>query len=183
MALTLDILTPLIFGASFTISAPAHILFILIACLRLQRSGAPTTLLLTSGRTKQLALLNLSSALGLLIAFACIAIWPRLESMLIGIAIGEFISFIIFFSSLARFLTPGTAVLVDLTAAFAVPALMAVALAANPAATWHARGIIFLIGLIALSAELSFEFYRNSKFRALISRVGDQSQGRDPLHG
>jgi len=30
--------------------------------------------------------LNLSSGLGLLIAFACIVVWPRLESMLIGIA-------------------------------------------------------------------------------------------------
>ena len=181
MVLALDILTPLIFGPSFTISPAAHILFILIACFRLQRSGAPTTLLLASGRTKQLALLNLSSGFGLMIAFTCIAIWPRLESMLIGIAIGEFISFTIFFTSLEKAITRG--LLIDLVTAFAVPAAMAAALAWNPAVTWRARGILFLIGLIAVSAQLSFEFYRNIKFRSVLFKVGDQSQNRGPLLG
>jgi hypothetical protein len=183
MVLTLDILTPLIFGPSFTISPQAHILFVLIASLRLQRSGAPTTLLLASGRTKQLAFLNLSSGLGLLMAFACIVMWPSLESMLVGIAIGEFISFTIFFVSLERAVTRGSTVLIDLVAAFATPAVMAAALAWNPAVTWQSRGILFLIGVIAVCAQLSFEFFRNIKFRNLLFEVGEQFQVGGPSRG
>jgi O-antigen/teichoic acid export membrane protein len=168
MALTLDVLTPLIFGPSFTISPSAHILFVLIACLRLQRSGAPSTLLLASGRTKQLALLNLSSGLGLLIAFVCVVMWPRLESMLVGIVIGEFISFTIFFTSLERATTRGSTASIDVVAALATPAVMAAALAWSPVVTGQARGILFLIGVIAVCAQLSFELYRNVKFRNLL---------------
>ena len=183
MVLTLDILTPLIFGPSFTISPQAHILFVLIASLRLQRSGAPTTLLLASGRTKQLAFLNLSSGLGLLMAFACIVMWPSLESMLVGIAIGEFISFTIFFVSLERAVTRGSTVLIDLVAAFATPAVMAAALAWNPAVTWQSRGILFLIGVIAVCAQISFELFRNIKFRNVLFEVGEQFQVGGPSRG
>jgi O-antigen/teichoic acid export membrane protein len=179
MVLTLDLLTPLIFGPSFAISPSAHVLFVLIACLRLQRSGAPTTLLLASGRTKRLALLNLSSGLGLLIAFACIVVWPRLESMLIGIAIGEFISFTIFFTSLERVTTRGSTVLIDLVAAFATPTVMAAALAWDPDVTGQARGTLLLIGVIAVCAQLSFEFYRNIKFRNLFFSVPIVLQGSE----
>jgi O-antigen/teichoic acid export membrane protein len=171
MVLALDMLTPLIFGASFTISSQAHVLFTLIACLRLLRGGAPTTLLLASGRTKQLALLNLSSGFGLMIAFACIVIWPRLESMLIGIAIGESISFIIFFTLLEEAADRGSMVPIDLATAVVVPTVMVAALAWNPAMTWQARGILFIIGLMAISAQLSFELHRNRKFRNLFFRV------------
>jgi O-antigen/teichoic acid export membrane protein len=183
VVLTLDVLTPLIFGPSFTISPPAHILFVLIACLRLQRSGAPTTLLLASGRTKQLALFNLSSGLGLLIAFACIVIWPRLESMLVGIAIGEFISFTILFTLLEGTLIRGATVLIDLAAALATPIVMAAALAWNPAVTWQARGSLVLIGVIAVCAQISFEFYRNTKFRNLLLEVGERFQRRSSPQG
>jgi len=183
MVLTLDILTPLIFGPSFTISPPAHILFVLIASLRLQRSGAPTTLLLASGRTKQLAFLNLSSGLGLLMAFACIVIWPSLEAMLVGIAIGEFVSFTIFFVSLERTVTRGSTVLIDLVAAFATPAVMAAALAWNPAVTWQSRGILCLIGVIAVCTQLSFELFRNTKFRNVLFEVGEQFQVGGPSRG
>ena len=39
MVLTLDVLIPLIFGPSFTISTLAHVLLVLIACLRLATLG------------------------------------------------------------------------------------------------------------------------------------------------
>src|SRR6185437_4636166 len=92
IAVTLDVLTPLIFGPAFAVSTTAHILFILIACFRLQRSGAPTANLLASGRTKQLAVLNLSAGCGLLFAFVFVTVRPSLEAMLLGIVIGEFAS-------------------------------------------------------------------------------------------
>jgi hypothetical protein len=91
--------------------------------------------------------------------------------MLVGIAIGEFISFTIFFTSLEKATTRGSTVLIDLVAAFATPTVMAAALAWNPAITGQARGILFLIGVIAVCAQLSFEFYRNIKFRKLFFSV------------
>ncbi len=61
--------------------------------------------------------------------------------------------------------------LIDLVAAFATPTVMAAALAWNPAITGQARGVLFLIGVIAVCAQLSFEFYRNVKFRNLFFSV------------
>ena len=171
MVLALDILTPLIFGVTFTVSPAAHVLFTVIAFFRLQRGGAPTTLLLASGRTKQLALLNLSAGLGLIIAFGCIVIQPRLELMLIGIAIGECISFTIFLTSSEEAKTRGSMVLFDMATAVAAPAAMASALAWDSVITWQARQTLFIIGLIIISAQMAFEFHRNKKFRGLLFKV------------
>jgi O-antigen/teichoic acid export membrane protein len=171
LVLVLDILTPLIFGASFTISPSVHVLLILIACLRLQRSGAPNTLHLANGRTKQLALLNLSGGLGLTVAFGCIVLWPRLESMLIGLAIGEIISITIFFTLSEEVTSRGVMVLNDVATAVVVPGLMAAALAWNPVITWQARETLLIIGLAAVGAQLAFEFHRNEKFRDLLFKL------------
>jgi hypothetical protein len=62
-------------------------------------------------------------------------------------------------------------VLIDLVAAFATPTVMAAALAWNPAVTAQARGILLLIGVIAVCAQLAFEFHRNIKFRNLLLSV------------
>jgi O-antigen/teichoic acid export membrane protein len=168
LVLALDIVTPLIFGSSFTINPEVHVLFTVIACLRLQRGGAPTTLLLASGRTKQLALLNLSTGVGLIVAFGCILIAPRLESMLIGIAIGEVISFTIFFVLAEERTVRGSAFMIDFATALAIPAVMTAALAWKPTITWHAREILFIVGVIAISAQCTFEMYRNKEFRNLF---------------
>ena len=171
MVVTLDGIIPLIYGKSFAISAPAHVLFVLIACLRLQRSGAPTSLLLASGRTKQLAVLNLSSGFGLLIAAGCIAIWPRLESMLVGIAIGEFMSFMIFFASLGDKRSPRGPALVmrDVMSAIFVPATLAALLALDPAPTWPARGMLFLLGLGLIASQVWLELHTNRSLRGALS--------------
>lgn len=179
MVLTLDVLIPLIFGPSFTISASAHVLLVLIACLRLQRAGAPTSLLLASGRTKQLAMLNLSAGSGLLVAAACVAVWPNLEAILVGIAIGELASCTIFFTTLGKAVTRGRHAVADLVSAVAVPAVMAAALAWKPYPTWDTRGMLLLIGMLAVLAQLSLELYRNSSFRSVVARssIGRGLQG------
>jgi PST family polysaccharide transporter len=170
LVLGLDILTPTIFGASFTISPLAHVLFTLIACLRLLRGGAPTTLLLASGRTRQLALLNLSSGIGLMIAFVCIVIRPRFESMLLGIAIGEAISFTFFLTLCEEATKRGSKAMIDLATTIAAPILLAAGLAWSPDITWHARGSLFFMGLMVVIAQLSFELFKNRELRDLFSR-------------
>jgi O-antigen/teichoic acid export membrane protein len=171
MVLTLDLLTPAIFGATFTISPLAHILFTLIACLRLLRGGAPTALLLASGRTRLLALLNLTAGFGLITAFICVLAWPRLESMLVGIAIGEFISFTVFFTFSEEATKRCSMVLIDLAAAVLAPIALVSALAWNPQITWQARDVLFVVGSIIVITQLAFELKRNQKFRALFAIV------------
>jgi NhaP-type Na+/H+ and K+/H+ antiporter len=173
MILTLDLLTPAIFGAAFAISPLAHILFTLIACLRLLRGGAPTALLLASGRTRRLALLNLTAGFGLMIAFFCVLARPRLESMLIGIAIGEAISFTVFFTLSEKAIKRRSMVLIDLAAAVLAPIALVLALAWSPQITWQAREILFVLGSIIVVAQLAFELNRNRKFRALFSIAGN----------
>src|SRR6185437_10067224 len=96
-------------------------LFTIIAMLRMQRGGAPTSLFLARSQTKQLASLNLLSGIGLLAAVGCLLIWPRLESVLLGIAAGELLSFFVFFllatKSLRRALS-------DVATAIVVPVVM-----------------------------------------------------------
>jgi len=169
MVLTLDLLIPLIFGPSFTISPTAHVLFVLIACLRLQRSAAPTCLLLASGRTKQLAALNLSAGVGLIVAFVCVTISPTLEAMLVGVAVGEFLSFIAFFTTLGSAVTRGWRVLGDLASAISAPAIMAAALAFDAVPTWRERAVLLVIAMVTVAVQLSLELYRNTEFRKVVS--------------
>ena len=173
MALSLDILTPFIFGASFTVSPLAHILFILIASLRLLRGGAPTVALLASGQTRRLAFLNLSSGMGLAVASSCLFVWPRFESMLIGLAIGELITCPLFFAMSDPVVKRWLKILTNLTITLSGVIFIVGALALNPAATWEARWTIFEIGLLVLSAQVCFELHRNKKIRGLFGRASE----------
>lgn len=167
LVLALDIIVPLIFGARFAVSPTAHVLFTLIACLRLQRGGAPTLFFLANGKTGQLAFLNLVSGTGLAIALGCIVIWPRLESMLIGIAIGELISFTLFFALLEKARRSSFGV-IDFAAAITVPMILAAVLAWNPEVAWASRSILLGIGILAIGIQAVFELHRNQKFRDLL---------------
>jgi O-antigen/teichoic acid export membrane protein len=168
MVSALDIVVPLIFGARFTVSPTAHVLFTLIACLRLQRGGAPTLFFLASGKTGQLAFLNLVSGTGLAIALGCIMIWPRLESMLIGITIGELISFTLFFAFLERARRRSSFNFLDFAAAIAVPIAFAAVLAWRPEVTLQSRSILLGAGIVAIGAQIVFELHKNRKFRDLL---------------
>jgi O-antigen/teichoic acid export membrane protein len=171
IALTLDVVTPLVFGRAFAVSPSAHVLLVLIACLRIQRSGAPTTLLLANGQTKKLAALNLSSGLGFLAAAVGVMISPRLETMLLGIAMGDFISCIIFFMQVRAVVARGGSLSGDLLSGLMVPAVMGFVLTLNPAATWEARAILLGVGCVAVSAQLYFEVLRNERLRGIILEV------------
>jgi O-antigen/teichoic acid export membrane protein len=163
MAITLDILVPLIFGASFTVSPTLHVLFIVIACLRLQRGGAPTTLLLAKGRTRLLASLNLSAGFGFLAACIGISIWPRLETMLFGVAFGELVAFTLSFALSDDLIKHRTKLLTDLFRTLVVPAFIVMTLAWNPELTWKSRTTVLYSGLIAIAAQSILELYRNKR--------------------
>jgi O-antigen/teichoic acid export membrane protein len=166
LALSLDVLVPLIFGPTYSLSGPAHVLFVLISSIRLLRSGAPTSLLLANGQTKRLAFLNLSAGIGLVVASACLTVWPGLEAMLFGIAIGEMIAGTLFFTLLDPAVRRSGNVIADLLASALVPVLISIALAWNPDRSWTARGSLLLIGLIAFAGQLYIELHRSHGLRS-----------------
>lgn len=171
LALSLDVLVPLIFGSSYTLSGRTHVLFILISSFRLLRSGAPTSLLLATGKTKRLALLNLSAGIGLVVASACLTVWPGLEAMLFGIAIGELIACTLFFTLLGPATRRSGNVIADLLTSVWVPVLISVVLAWNPDRSWLARGSLLAIGLIAFGGQLYIELLRNHGLRARFAEL------------
>ena len=103
LALSTDVLTPLIFGARYVISLPIHTIICIIAFFRLLRGGAPTLYLLATGRTAELATLNLCAVIGLILAAIFSVLWPQLESMLLGVLVGDvLVSLLLLFCLLGK---------------------------------------------------------------------------------
>jgi hypothetical protein len=97
--------------------------------------------------------------------------------MLVGLAIGEFISFVIFFTSLGKDVTRGYAVVVDLIFAMVVPIVMMIALAWNPAPVMEARLTLLLVGSLAVGVQICLELYRNTKLRNVLFEIVQRAQG------
>jgi len=161
VVLTIDILTPFVFGAAFSVDPTVHALITMLVFLRLQRGGAPTTALLKSGRTVELALLNLSAALGLLCALVFILLRPSFDSIVLGVVIGDFVVLVLFFfvSSSARAATHRFATTDFAISLFAL-ALMTGTFLWMPEITWQARGTVFLAGTAGIAAHLAFGLRR-----------------------
>jgi O-antigen/teichoic acid export membrane protein len=133
VALTLDWATPLVFGQSFHVSPYAHLLITAIVFVRLQRGGAPTSVLLATGRTRELAALSLSGGAGLVIASVFLYLSPHFEMVFSGILIGELISFFLLLAVTSRTIKArGYAALIDITIGFTVLALIIGLLALFP---------------------------------------------------
>ena len=98
LALTLDWLVPLIFGPAFHVSPPIHVLIVLIAFLRLLRGGSPTSFLLVERKTKELAVLNVTSGIGIIFAIGFVHYQPNVTSVLFGLLIGEGLADTLLFS-------------------------------------------------------------------------------------
>ena len=93
--------------------------------------------------------------------------------MLMGIAIGEFISLVLFFALSDETAARGLQVLVDLARALTASTVVLIALSlGHPSPTWEARMIIFGIGLLAVAIQVAFELRRNEGFRDLIFKQG-----------
>jgi O-antigen/teichoic acid export membrane protein len=93
---TLDILAPLVFGHSYTVSQSAHVLILLVAWVRINR-GAPTTQMLVTGDTRRLTVANLAAGGGLVLAAALLPLAPRLETVLACVLFGDVLSLAVFF--------------------------------------------------------------------------------------
>lgn len=94
VGLSLDVLTPLIFGRHYTVPATVHALVTFITFLRVF-NGAPTSILLSSRHTIQLVSANLMGTVGLLAAVLFIHFYPTLVALLIGILLGDLLSSVV----------------------------------------------------------------------------------------
>lgn len=178
VALTLDWVTPLIFGQTFHVSRSGHLLLVSIAFLRLLRGGAPTSFLLVAGRTGELALLNLTSGIGLIFALGVIYNWPVIEAVLLGLLVGEcFANSLLFFGSSARPSLPRLAWQSDLTMSLISISMIVGALAYSPEPTWSARAIVFFVGLVGIGAQLAVGFRNHNRFAL------EGHYQRDPVQG
>jgi O-antigen/teichoic acid export membrane protein len=173
VVLTLDWGTPLIFGRSFNVNLSMHILVTVIAFLRLQRGGAPTNLFLATGRTKELALLNLSAAAGLILAWTFLLWSPRFEMLLLGLAVGDVLSFLLLLLASATVVSLNKKYLiVNLSVAFAILAVILGTLTLNPDVNVMARLTIFGVGIIGVAVQIAVGLWSD---RALSARAGDTS--------
>ena len=155
LAFSLDIVTPLLFGTNYKVDISQQILFSLIAFFRLQRGGAPTTLLIASGRTRLLACLNLSAGVGLVCAWIGVLYYPHLLSVLIGLVVGEITAYTLFFTVPER---PGERIKSFLIYSFIttpVPLIILGLLIFNHEKTWGSRLLILGGGLAAIAIQLS----------------------------
>jgi O-antigen/teichoic acid export membrane protein len=156
IALTLDWVTPLVFGRSFDVSLTIHLALTAIVFLRLQRGGAPTNLLLALGRTRELAFLNLSAGAGLALAVVFLTLSPRFEALLWGLAAGDMLSFLLFFFASSAIVSLNkTRLIIDLSLAFGVLALILGMLAYQPSITLAARATLLGVGVVGITLQVA----------------------------
>ena len=91
----MNIVVPLVFGQRFFLSREAVALLALAAFFRLARADPFTALMLNQGRTRRLALMNVSSASALLFEAGLILAYLSFESALMGRLLGELVATVV----------------------------------------------------------------------------------------
>jgi O-antigen/teichoic acid export membrane protein len=160
VALTLDWAAPAIFGPSFKVDPGVHLLLTAIVFLRLQRGGAPTNLLLATGRTRELAILNLSGGIGLGLAIAFLYWSPRFEMLLLGLMIGDVFSLTLsYFVASAIINTNKSDLIIDLGTAIMVLAIILGMLSYYPEFDLARRIALLGVGMTAVGVQIALGFW------------------------
>jgi O-antigen/teichoic acid export membrane protein len=89
VALLLNIAVPVLFGPRFAVSDLAVVILTFVSYVRIARGEPFSSLLLIEGRTKRLALVNLSVAAGLLFSAGLMYYYGTIESALAARLLGE----------------------------------------------------------------------------------------------
>jgi hypothetical protein len=85
----MNLVVPLVFGQQFRLSREA-VAFLAVGCFfRIARSDPFTSMLIHTGRTRRLALANLSSSSALMFELGLILAFGTIESVLVGRLLGE----------------------------------------------------------------------------------------------
>ena len=171
IAITFDVLTPLIFGPHFNINPLVHMLIMVVAFCQVAK-GAAITYLLATERTARLSLLTLSGGLGLILAFILIHWWPTLEIVLVGTAAGDLLSYALFYIASSAWLeSQNCAILVDTVSALAVLAAITFTFGMRPELTLEARCTVLGVGLLAIILQLTFGVRPHKALKLLLFRL------------
>jgi O-antigen/teichoic acid export membrane protein len=164
IAVTLDYLTPLVFGSRFSVSPVVHILVMVMAFCGVAK-GAPTGLLLATRKTTKLSLLTLSGGFGIVLSLILIQWWPVFEIALAGTAVGSLLSYILFVSTTSGWLgAKRWQVLMDTVGGLTVLAVIGGTFWLSPALTVEARATLLGIGSLAIIAQLALGWRLHKTF-------------------
>ena len=170
VAITLDVLTPLIFGPHFSVSPLAHMSIMVMAFCQVAK-GAAISYLLAAERTARLSFLTLSGGFGLILALVLIHWWPQYEVVLLGAAVGDLFSYALFYIASTAWLgSQRIAILIDTAGALGVLTAIIVTFGLSPEFTLKARGTVLGLGLLAIIVQFAFALRPNNTLRLLLFR-------------
>lgn len=101
LAVFLDVLTPLLFGAAYQVPHDIHVLAVLVAFFRFARSG-PVCVFLVTGDTKAIMAGTLIAGGGLFVSLLLVMNGAGLSGVMAGLIAGEILSFAVSLGLLAR---------------------------------------------------------------------------------
>jgi O-antigen/teichoic acid export membrane protein len=171
VAATLDLLTPLVFGARYAVDQWTVTLIALIVLIRVSR-GAPIALLLAGSQTRHLMVANMVSVVGLLLAFGLLPLLPHIQTMLVCVLIGDALSYGFMLSIVGRLREPRRWVAdypVAWAAALAVTAALVMQIALRDAVTW--RLSIGAAAILVVAGYAAFGFHRYVRKNSLLAAV------------
>jgi O-antigen/teichoic acid export membrane protein len=171
VALALDILVPVIFGHNFSVTPAIHALITARVFVLLQINGAPSRLLLATGRTGLLALISACSGFGLLLALILIQWSPSIEAVLLGTVVVDLIRLpVIFIAANKDVGSENRKIMSDVTIACVVATVIIGTLMYDPELSWNARGIVLCVGALAICFQVVLGFCQHHSLRKVFFR-------------
>jgi O-antigen/teichoic acid export membrane protein len=157
IGLTLDWLAPLVYGRQYQVTPAFAALAMLVAFLRFARGG-PNTVMVEHGQTVRLTAGNLIAGIGMAIGFALGVHYRRVEAVLVGVLIGDLLSFVLLVWLMRRLLP-----MAESLRHFAVLGVAVAAVAAavwlEDGAPWMQRGAILAGAMLVIGID-SYAIYR-----------------------
>ena len=158
VGLALDWLAPVIYGPQYQVGAAFSALAMLAAFLRFSRGG-PNMILLDHGQTGRLTVGNMIAAIGLLVGFVLGLMSHRLEAVLVGLVIGDLLSFILLLGLVGELLSMA-AMLPHLVVLGSTVAVAAAGLWLERGAGWDARGVILATSMVVIGVDAAVIYLR-----------------------
>jgi O-antigen/teichoic acid export membrane protein len=172
VGLLLDRMVPLLYGHQYQVTQGFCALAMFDAYLRFCRGG-PNMILLHHGLTSRLTVGNLVAALGTLLGLA-LSLWSRrLESVMVGLVVGDIVSLVLLLFLLRRHLSVPTAIMHMGVQATAL-CLAGAAIWAGGDLTIGERVLVFIAGGLVIGIDAVVVFKQVG--RDFIGRPGQSNQ-------
>lgn len=171
--LVLDWLVPTFYGPHYRVTPSFAALAMLVAFVRFTRGGL-NGILLQHGRTTRLTGGNLIAGIGLLAGFLLALLFHTLDVVLIGVLIGELLSFLLLTFLLVRYLRVGAVLWHGVVLCGAV-AFAAAMLWLDGAAGWQARGLAMAGSFLVMGID-TLVIYRS----VVLPFMGDRAPSALP---